>query len=64
MLSGAKAYRTPKVQKRVNLVDLVKSFQTSYSNEYLLANFGVETAENEPFKVCQQLLEATSLTIT
>ena len=31
----------------VNLVDLVKSF----SNEYLLAKIGVDTAENEPLKV-------------
>ena len=27
----------------------------SYSNEYLLAEFGFDTAENEPLKVCQQL---------
>ena len=44
---------------RVNLVDLVKSCQTSYSNEvferviqtsiyYLFANIGVDTAESEP----------------
>ena len=26
----------------------------SYSNEYLLANFGVDTAENGPLKVCQK----------
>ena len=25
------------------------------SNEYLLANFGVDTAENGPVKVCQKL---------
>ena len=25
----------------------------SYSNEYSLAKFGVDTAENEPLKVCQ-----------
>ena len=24
----------------------------SYSNEYLLAKFGFDTAENEPFQVC------------
>ena len=40
------------VQKYVNLVDLVESFPTdSYSNEYLLAKIGVDTAENEPLKV-------------
>ena len=41
------------VQKCENLVDLVKSFQTSIY--YLLAQFGVDTAENGPLKVCQQL---------
>ena len=46
-------YWIPKVQKRVNLVDLVKSFQTSIWN--LLAKFGVDTAENEPLKVCRKL---------
>ena len=51
-----------KAQKCVNLVDLDKSFQTSferdsYSNEYLLAKIGVDTAENGPLKltVCQKL---------
>ena len=29
--------------------------QDSYSNEYLLANFGVDTAENGPLKICQKL---------
>ena len=29
------------------------SFRTdSYSNEYLLAKFGVDAEENEPYKVC------------
>ena len=42
------------VQKCVNLDDLVKSFQTSIL--YFLAKFGVDTAENGPFKVCQKLL--------
>ena len=37
------------VQKRGNLVDLVKRFQSS--NEYLLAKFGFDTAENEPCEV-------------
>ena len=40
------------MQTCVNLVDLVKSFQTSIS--YLLANIGVDTAENEPLKVCKK----------
>ena len=40
------------VQKCVDLVDLVKSFPTdSYSNVYLLAKIGIDTAENEPSKV-------------
>ena len=39
------------VQTCANLVDLVKSFQT----RFLLANFGVDTAENEPLKVSQRL---------
>ena len=41
------------MQKHVNLVDLVKSFQTSI--QYLLAKFGVDTAENGPLKVCQKI---------
>ena len=47
----ARASREPKC---VNLVDLVKGFQT---NIYLvlLAKFGVDTAENGPLKVCQKL---------
>ena len=53
------------MQKRVNLVDLVKSvpypffsisfskqnLTDSYSNEYLLAKIGVGTAENESLKL-------------
>ena len=38
------------MQKHVNLVDLIKSFPSS--NDYLLAKFGFDTAENEPCKVC------------
>ena len=52
--------------KGVHCVDLGESFQTlsvslllnllleqdSYSNAYLLAKFGFDTAENEPCKVC------------
>ena len=41
------------MQKRVNLVDLVKSFQTSVY--YLLAKLGVDTAENGPPKISQKL---------
>ena len=42
----------------VNLVDLVKSFQTGLIQTgiyYLLAKFGVDTAENGPLKVCQKI---------
>ena len=60
-------YWIQKVQKFVNLVDIVKSFQTIFfsnkiaiqtSIEYLLANIGVDTAENGPLKVCQQLAKS------
>ena len=53
-----------KVQTCAFFVDLVKSFlnilfeQDSYSNEYLLAKFGVDTAENGPLKVCQILAKS------
>ena len=50
------------VQQRVNLVDLSMSLLLnllfeldSYSNEYLLAKFGFDTAENEPLKDCKKL---------
>ena len=46
------------MQKRVNLVDLVKSFQTSI--HYLLAKFGFDTAENEPLKVRQKIANVES----
>ena len=39
-----------KVQKYANLVDLVT--QIANSNEYLLAKFSFDTAENEPCKLC------------
>ena len=43
--------------KRVQiLLDLAKSFQTS--SYYLLAKFGVDTAENELLKVCQELAKS------
>ena len=41
------------VQRNINLIDLVKSYQTSIY--YLLAKLGVDTAENGPLKVCQKL---------
>ena len=40
-------YWIPKVQRDVNLIDLVKSFQTNI----FFAKIGVDTAENEPLKV-------------
>ena len=46
-LSGAEA---------LNIVDIVKSFQTSI--HYLLAKFGNDTAENEPVKVRQKLAKS------
>ena len=47
----------PKTHKcNVNLVDLVEKFQTSIQS--LLEKFGVDMAENEPLKVCQQLAES------
>ena len=42
MLSGAKACKS--CRSRQELL-----------NEYLLANFGFDTAENEPLKVCQKI---------
>ena len=42
------------VQMCENLVDLLKS----YSNEYLLAKFSVDAAENGPLKVCQNFAES------
>ena len=44
------------VQKCLNLVDLAMSFQTSV--QYLLENFGVDTAENGTLKVCQKLAKS------
>ena len=52
-LQNSRNFEFGAVHKLVNLVDLVKSFQTSIY--YLLANIGVDTAENGPPKVCQQL---------
>ena len=54
------------MQKRVNLVDLVKSFQTSTKKyliiilKYFLAKFSLDTAENEPSTV-SRIRSATSL---
>ena len=47
--------------KRVNLVDLVKSFPSSIY--YLLAKFGFDTAENEPLKVCQKLAKLVRIKV-
>ena len=41
------AERIPKMQKCQEL-----------SNEYSLSKFGVDTAENEPLKVCQELAKS------
>ena len=32
----------------------------SYSNEYLLTKFGVDTAENEPLEACQKLAKSSN----
>ena len=42
------------VQKRVNLVDLVKSFQ----NSIYFQNSAFDTAENEPLKVRQKIAKS------
>ena len=35
-------------------------FETdSYSNDYFLAKFGVDTAENGPLKVCQKFAKSS-----
>ncbi len=36
------------MRKHANRIDLVKSFQTNSNAVYLVANFGFDTAENEP----------------
>ena len=38
------------MQKHVNFVDLVKSFPTT-GNEYFVAKFGFDTADNKPDKI-------------
>ena len=53
--SFSESVAAKKKEKYVNLVDLVKSFPASYSNEYLLAKVGVDTAENEPLKVWRKI---------
>ena len=35
--------------------------QREHSQEYLLANIGVDTAENGPLKVCQKLLNSPNV---
>ena len=49
----------------MHCVDLGESFPTSYSNEYLLAKFGFNTAENKPSTICQDsaIIILTSLVI-
>ena len=47
------------MQKCLNLVDLVKSFQTSIY--YLLAKIGVDTAENGPLKGCHKLAKSLKI---
>ena len=54
MVFRLECHWTHKVQKNVDLIDLVKSFP--YSNEYLVAKYGFDTAENESSKVCQQVV--------
>ena len=49
-------FKSLKVQNCVNLVGLVKGFQTTIY--YLLVTLGVDTAGNGPLKVCQQLAES------
>ena len=44
------------LQKRVNLVDLVKSCQIRF--QYLLAKISFDTAENGPLKVCKTLAKS------
>ena len=39
------------------IFDCISSRVFYYSNEYLVANFALETAENESLKVCQELGE-------
>ena len=54
-------YWIPKVQKRVNLVDLVRSFPTNIYYLHLFTNtckIGCDTPENGPIKVCQKLAKS------
>jgi len=51
MLSGAKACQLSCRSRQELSPD-------SYSNEYVLAKLGVDTAENEPLKVCQNLAKS------
>ena len=45
-------YWIQKVQTCVNLVDLVKSFQTSTMYSIVLCKIGFDTTETGPLKVC------------
>ena len=38
-------------------------FRQKLSNEYLLAKFGFDTAENEPLKVCQKLAKLVRIKV-
>ena len=49
---------SPKVQKCVNHKCKSCRSRQELSNEYLLAKFGFDTAENEPLKVCQKLAKS------
>ena len=53
LFSAVFVYGFQKRSKGVHYVDLGESFfeQIANSDEYLLAKFGFDTAENEPFKV-------------
>ena len=53
MMKFTRIFEFAAVEKYVNLLDLVKSFQTSIY--YLLAKIGFDTAENGPLKICQKL---------
>ena len=50
MLSGAKECKSCRSRREL-------------SNEYLLAKFGVDTAENEPLKICQKCLPTVRMKV-
>ena len=57
MLSGAKTCKSCRSRQEL-------SNEYSYSNEYLLAKFGFDTAENEPSKVCRKEAAAGQGSVT